>query len=61
MAVSEGGALYVWGQGTQGELGVADEEVKTPRVIVRREGGSWAAVQVACGGQHTLGLFRSKK
>ncbi|KAJ8515345.1 hypothetical protein ONZ45_g7233 [Pleurotus djamor] len=61
MAVTEEGALFVWGQGTQGELGVADVEVTTPKMIVRREGGSWAAIQVACGGQHTLGLFRSKK
>lgn len=60
MAVTRGGALYVWGQGTQGELGVPDVEVKTPRIIVRKEGGSWAAVAVACGGQHTLGLFRKK-
>ncbi|KAL0573115.1 hypothetical protein V5O48_008837 [Marasmius crinis-equi] len=61
LAATRDGALYCWGQGTQGELGVADVEVRTPRVIVRREGGSWAAVKVACGGQHTLGLFRSKK
>ncbi|KAJ3997686.1 regulator of chromosome condensation 1/beta-lactamase-inhibitor protein II [Lentinula boryana] len=60
LAVSKDGALYCWGQGTQGELGVSDVEVRTPRMIVRREGGSWAAVKVACGGQHTLGLFRKK-
>ncbi|KAG6817838.1 hypothetical protein H0H87_001670 [Tephrocybe sp. NHM501043] len=60
MAVTRGGALYCWGQGTQGELGVADEEVKTPRIIVRKEGGAWSAVAVSCGGQHTLGLFRKK-
>lgn len=60
MAVTKGGALYCWGQGVQGELGVADEEVRTPKVIVRKEGGSWAAVSVSCGGQHTLGLFRKK-
>ncbi|KAG7096713.1 hypothetical protein E1B28_004127 [Marasmius oreades] len=60
LAATENGALYCWGQGTQGELGVPDVEVKTPRVIVRREGGSWAAIKVACGGQHTLGLFRRK-
>lgn len=61
MAVSKDGALYCWGQGTQSELGVPDVEVKTPRMIVRREGGSWSAVKVACGGQHTLGLFRKKE
>lgn len=60
MAASEDGALYSRGQGTQSELGVSDEEVRTPRMIVRREGGSWAAVKTACGGQHTLGLFRKK-
>ncbi|KIY69747.1 RCC1/BLIP-II protein [Cylindrobasidium torrendii FP15055 ss-10] len=60
LAVTSDGAMYCWGQGTQGELGVPDVEVRTPRVVVRREGGSWAAVQVACGGQHTLGLFRKK-
>ncbi|KAL1737749.1 regulator of chromosome condensation 1/beta-lactamase-inhibitor protein II, partial [Schizophyllum fasciatum] len=60
MAVTRDGALYSWGQGTQGELGVPDVEVRTPRMIVRREGGSWAAVTVACGGQHTIGLFRKK-
>ncbi|KAJ3722581.1 regulator of chromosome condensation 1/beta-lactamase-inhibitor protein II [Lentinula raphanica] len=60
LATTKDGALYCWGQGTQGELGVSDVEVKTPRMIVRREGGSWAAIKVACGGQHTLGLFRKK-
>lgn len=61
MAVTQGGALYAWGQGTQSELGAGNEsEIRTPRMIVRKEGGSWKAVQVACGGQHTLGLFRKK-
>ncbi|KAG6821527.1 hypothetical protein H0H93_000036 [Arthromyces matolae] len=59
-AVTKGGALYSWGQGVQGELGVPDVEVRTPRIIVRKEGGSWSAVSVSCGGQHTLGLFRKK-
>jgi regulator of chromosome condensation len=61
MAITKDGALYCWGQGTQGELGVPDVEVATPRMIVRREGGSWAAESVACGGQHTLGLFRKRQ
>ena len=61
MAITAGGALYVWGQGVQSELGAGDEsEVKTPKMIVRREGGSWTAVAVSCGGQHSLGLFRKK-
>ncbi|KAG6848913.1 hypothetical protein H0H93_012850 [Arthromyces matolae] len=59
LAVTRGGALYSWGQGVQGELGVPDVEVRTPRIIVRKE-GPWAAVSVSCGGQHTLGLFRKK-
>ncbi|TFK43674.1 regulator of chromosome condensation 1/beta-lactamase-inhibitor protein II [Crucibulum laeve] len=60
-AVTKGGALYSWGQGTQGELGVPEEEVTTPRVIVRKEGGAWHAAAVSCGGQHGLGLFRKKE
>ncbi|KAF8640064.1 hypothetical protein AX17_001305 [Amanita inopinata Kibby_2008] len=61
MAATQGGALYCWGQGLQGELGIADEEVKTPRLLVRKEGGKWFAASVSCGGQHTLGLFRRKE
>nr|GAT53034.1 predicted protein [Mycena chlorophos] len=61
MAITKDGALYCWGQGTQGELGVPDVEVETPRVLVRREGGSWAAEQVACGGQHTMALLRKRQ
>ncbi|KAJ2931716.1 hypothetical protein H1R20_g5505, partial [Candolleomyces eurysporus] len=59
-AVTEGGALYSWGQGLQGELGVPEEEVRTPRIIVKKEGGSWHTVSVSCGGQHTLALLRKK-
>ncbi|PFH51391.1 hypothetical protein AMATHDRAFT_47104 [Amanita thiersii Skay4041] len=61
MAVTQGGALYCWGQGLQGELGVSDEEVRTPKILVRKEGGKWFAAAVSCGGQHTLGLFRRKE
>ncbi|CAL1701214.1 unnamed protein product [Somion occarium] len=61
LAVSKGGALYTWGTGPQGELGAGDEtEVKTPKMIVRKEGGSWAAIAASCGGQHTLGLLKKK-
>ena len=61
LAVTKGGALYAWGTGPQGELGVVDEtEIKTPRVVVRKEGGSWATVAASCGGQHSLGLLRKK-
>ncbi len=60
-AVTQGGALYTWGQGVQGELGLGDEEeVRTPHVVVRKEGGAWFAAAVACGGQHTVGLFHKK-
>ncbi|KAG1833477.1 regulator of chromosome condensation 1/beta-lactamase-inhibitor protein II [Suillus variegatus] len=60
MAVSQAGALYAWGEESQGELGVNEKEAKTPTVVVRRDGGAWKAVSVACGGQHTLGMFRKK-
>ncbi|KAI0082396.1 RCC1/BLIP-II [Panus rudis PR-1116 ss-1] len=62
LAVSQNGALYSWGTGPQGELGTGgDEMIETPRMIVRREGGSWAAVLAACGGQHCLALLKKKK
>jgi regulator of chromosome condensation len=60
MAISRAGALYAWGEQSQGELGVAKGPTKTPTVVVRKDGGSWKAVSVACGGQHTLGMFRKK-
>ncbi|KAF9816333.1 hypothetical protein IEO21_04198 [Rhodonia placenta] len=61
VAITKGGALYTWGTGPQGELGVGDEtEARIPTVVVRREGGSWAAVTASCGGQHTLALLRRK-
>ncbi|KAI6130339.1 regulator of chromosome condensation 1/beta-lactamase-inhibitor protein II [Pisolithus croceorrhizus] len=59
MAITRAGVLYAWGQESQGELGVKEVEAKTPTVVVRRE-GSFEAVAVACGGQHTLGLFKKK-
>ena len=62
MAVTEGGAMYAWGQGEQSELGLgADgDKAETPTVVVRRVGGSFASCDVACGGQHTLALLRKK-
>ncbi|KAF9247402.1 regulator of chromosome condensation 1/beta-lactamase-inhibitor protein II [Melanogaster broomeanus] len=60
MAISRGGLLYAWGAETQGELGVKEKDAKTPTLVVRRE-GKFLASAVACGGQHTLGLFRSKE
>ncbi|KAI0262595.1 RCC1/BLIP-II [Gloeopeniophorella convolvens] len=60
-AVTRAGAMYAWGEGAQGEIGLGDRErVQTPTVVVRRAGGSWAAVGVSCGGQHSLGLFRRR-
>jgi regulator of chromosome condensation len=59
-AVTAGGALYSWGQGLQSELGIEHEEVRTPQVVVRKEGGSWHTESVSCGGQHTLALLRKK-
>ena len=59
MAISRDGLMYAWGAETQGELGVKEKEAKTPTLIVRRE-GKFLASTAACGGQHTLGLFRSK-
>ena len=46
-----------------GELGLGDDDLdeqKTPAVVVRKEGGSWAAVDASCGGQHCLALLRNK-
>lgn len=61
MAVTASGALFTWGEGNQGELGIGeDTDAKTPTMIVRRRGGSWRAVAAACGGQHSIGLFRKR-
>lgn len=61
LAVTRGGALYTWGSGPQGELGAGEDvEVRTPKMIVRKEGGSWAAVTASCGGQHSIALLREK-
>ena len=56
------GALYSWGEGEQGELGLGEDETEasTPQVVVRKEGNSWQAVTAACGGQHCLGLFKKR-
>jgi regulator of chromosome condensation len=60
-AVTRAGAMYTWGEGSQGELGLGDEEAaQTPTVVVRREGGKWAALVPSCGGQHSIALLRPK-
>ncbi|KAI0780458.1 regulator of chromosome condensation 1/beta-lactamase-inhibitor protein II [Trametes elegans] len=63
LAVTAGGAMYSWGRQVVGELGLGDSDLdfqKTPAVVVRREGGKWAAVSASAGGQHCLALLRSK-
>jgi regulator of chromosome condensation len=61
MAVTSAGALYAWGSSPSEELGLDGEDTtQTPKMIVRKEGGSWAAVGVACGGQHSVALMRKK-
>ena len=60
-AVTAAGALYAWGEGNQGELGIGDDmDAQTPTIVVRKEGGSWKAIAAECGGQHSLGLLRKK-
>ncbi|KAL1947946.1 hypothetical protein VTO73DRAFT_13670 [Trametes versicolor] len=63
LAITAGGAMYSWGRQVVGELGLGDADLqfqKTPAVVVRKEGGKWAAVSASCGGQHCLALLRSK-
>ncbi|KAH9846083.1 RCC1/BLIP-II [Lenzites betulinus] len=63
IAVTAGGAMYSWGRQVVGELGLGDSDLdfqKTPAVVVRKEGGKWAASYASCGGQHCLALLRSK-
>ena len=61
VAVTRDGAMYTWGEGAQSEVGIANQEgVQTPTVVVRRASESWAAFDVSCGGQHSLGLFRKR-
>ncbi|EAU90988.1 RCC1 domain-containing protein [Coprinopsis cinerea okayama7 len=61
MAVTQDGALLSWGVGEQSELGLGDEtEAVTPQIVVRRT-GSWSAMQVSCGGQHVVGLFKKRE
>ncbi|KAI0636512.1 regulator of chromosome condensation 1/beta-lactamase-inhibitor protein II [Trametes polyzona] len=63
VAITAGGAMYSWGRQVVGELGLGDSDLdfqKTPAVVVRKEGGKWAAITASCGGQHCLALLRSK-
>ena len=38
VAVTEGGALYSWGEGNPGELGIGEDDAATPTVVVRKGG-----------------------
>ncbi|KAK1225983.1 hypothetical protein PQX77_000684 [Marasmius sp. AFHP31] len=59
-AVTADGALYAWGEANTSELGVPDDStIRTPQVVVRRDGG-WRAEEVACGGQHSVCLLRRR-
>ncbi|KAI0628968.1 regulator of chromosome condensation 1/beta-lactamase-inhibitor protein II [Trametes polyzona] len=62
LAVTEGGAMYTWGRDTTGQLGAGEEgvDVRTPKNVVRKSGGSWRAKAVSCGGQHSLALLQKK-
>lgn len=57
MAISEDGVLYMWGEGAQSELGAGNVDVLHTPTRVAPE-GEWLALTGACGGQHTLALFR---
>ncbi|KAH9851070.1 regulator of chromosome condensation 1/beta-lactamase-inhibitor protein II [Lenzites betulinus] len=62
LAITRGGALYGWGRDTTGQVGTGKEgvDVRTPTVIVRKEGNSWSAKAAACGAQHSLALLQKK-
>ncbi|OBZ73197.1 Protein pim1 [Grifola frondosa] len=61
LAVTKDGALYAWGRNTCHQLGTGkDGDAKVPTVVVRREGGAWAAMAASCGGQHSLALLKKK-
>ncbi|OSD08385.1 RCC1/BLIP-II protein [Trametes coccinea BRFM310] len=62
IAITAAGAMYAWGRQVVGELGLGEDVdfQKTPAVVVRKEGGKWAAIYASCGGQHCLALLRSK-
>ncbi|KAI9056278.1 RCC1/BLIP-II [Trametes sanguinea] len=62
LAISKGGAMYAWGRDTTGQVGTgkAGVDVRTPTIVVRKEGGSWSAKAVSCGAQHSLALLQKK-
>lgn len=58
MAISRSGVLYMWGEGSQSELGAGKVEVLKVPTAVAPKSGEWHAVAGSCGGQHTLALFQ---
>jgi regulator of chromosome condensation len=62
LVVTRDGAVYVWGSGSVGGLGLGMDvrRVEVPIVLVRRAGGTVEAISVACAGSHCLGLFRRR-
>jgi len=60
LAITASGVMFTWGQHNQGGLGLGDAiEVATPTVVIR-QGGSWRAKAIACGGPHCLALLEKK-
>jgi regulator of chromosome condensation len=61
LAVTRDGAVYVWGSGDMGELGLKEvERAEIPTVLVRRAGGKVEAITATCSGSHCLGLFKPR-
>lgn len=54
-AIVEGGALYVWGEGQWGRLGLGDNEHRLEPICVEAL-AQRKIVDVACGGYHTIAV-----
>ena len=61
MAITENGVLYMWGEGSQSELGAGDSEMLTEPTVIVRKDGSWSAIMGSCGGQHALALLKKRE
>lgn len=55
-AITQSGALFSWGEGTSGELGIRTEQAVTPTRVIYRRDEPWKVRKVSCGGQHALAL-----
>ena len=58
-ALTDDGQLYVWGRGTEGQLGLGDYRPRTVPALVKalgEQGKGTTVLQVACGAHHTLAL-----